>query len=167
MDGTVRYEPGWRNALHAIESGAYTYGDLIPTDDLYRMLNLERPVGRITAEEHNKHRLQFMGQLDELKRRLLHENNMALAADNGRGYRIVLPEEQTEYAVKMGFEDLRKAIRKMGNLLTCIDYARLNDERRKANADALSRVAAARGSIRRIERGQLPEVPKRLARQKK
>jgi hypothetical protein len=47
-----------------------------------------------------------------------------------------------------------------------IDHSQLDNEMKKANADALSRTAAIASSMRRINRGELPAVPARISKQR-
>lgn len=161
MDGHITYQPGWKNALFRIRGGAYTYGDMIPTDELRAMLLLHRPEGKITWAQHQKHQLEELQAVTELRTHLLRECNMLLVKER-HGYRILNPAEQTTYATQEAERELRKVLRDMRDRLVCIAHDKLTDDERKANADALARMGAMRQAFHRINRGQLPSVPKRL-----
>ena len=85
-----------------------------------------------------------------LRTHLLVEEQIALATIRGYGYRVVPPAEQTRWAETEGIEEVKAAARKMGVRLANVDLTELTDERRKENADALTRLSMLRGMVRQI-----------------
>lgn len=141
MTGAVHLLPPWRNAAAELFAGRYTYGDVVPHEELQAALNLPKPVGRVTVDEYEGWRLSLLAQVDALSAFLLEERNMCLKAIPGQGYMILKPEEQTDYAMGHGLKRVRSELRKMGRRLSFIDRSALSHEEARKNADALARLS--------------------------
>lgn len=141
MSGEVHLLPAWRNAAAQLFSGRYTYGDEITHEELQEALRLPKPTGLLKPEEYERWRLDLLSQVDALSDWLLEEKNMCLQSVQGRGYRIVPPSEQTEFAVKQGRKKIRSELRKMGRRLSFVDTSALTADQRRENADALARLS--------------------------
>jgi hypothetical protein len=87
--------------------------------------------------------------VEAFKTQLLVENKIHLHSIRGKGYIIVSPEDQTKVAVDEAMNGIRKSIQKGVLRLTNVDLERLSDDGRKENADAISRVAAIGGMVKR------------------
>lgn len=149
-DGEIGYLPPWKNALTSLfKPGGYGYGDLIPHEVLQGALGLPKPTGRIQVEEYEAWRLQLVGQVEALSSALLEDRNMCLQSVIGRGYKIVEPQNQSEFAVKQGQRELVSALRKMGRRLSFVDRAALTAEQAKENADALARLSFLNSQVGR------------------
>lgn len=141
MTGAVHLLPPWRNAAAELFGSRYTFGDVVPHDELQAALMLPKPAGRITVEEYENWRLSLLAQVDALCAYLLEERNMCLKAIPGQGYMIVKPAEQTDYAMKHGMKRVKSELRKMWRRLSFIDRSALTHEEARKNADALARLA--------------------------
>lgn len=133
--------PPWRNAAAELFAGRYSFGDIVPHEELQAALRLPKPSGRVTVEEYESWRLSLLAQTDALSAFLLEEKNICLRAVPGQGYMILEPKDQTEYAMGHGLKRVRSELRKMGRRLTFIDRSALSHEEARKNADALARLA--------------------------
>lgn len=162
MADSVHLLPAWRNAAAELFTGRYSYGDVIPHDELQAALRLSKPTGLLKPEEYERWRLDLLSQLDALSDWLLEERNMCLRSIQGQGYQIVPPSEQTDYAVKQGRKRIRAELRKMGRRLSFIDTAALTVEERRQNADALARLSFMEQQFSKAKRRRfLAENPSR------
>lgn len=153
--------PAWRNAAAELFSGRYTYGDVIPHDELRKALRLPKPEGKLAVEEVEAWRLSLVAQVDALGDWLLEEKNMCLRNLPGRGYEIVAPSEQTDFAVKQGRKRIRAELRRMGRRLSFIDHSALSQDERRANADALARLSFMDQQFKKAKRRQFLSEPER------
>lgn len=163
MTGAVHLLPAWRNAAAELFSGRYTYGDEIAHEELQQALRLPKPTGLMKPEEYERWRLDLLSQVDALADWLLEEKNMCLQSVQGRGYRIVLPAEQTEFAMKQGRKKIRSELRKMGRRLSFVDHASLTQDERRANADALARLSFMEQQFSKARRRRFLAEPERKA----
>lgn len=159
MSGAVHLLPAWRNAAAELFAGRYTYGDVVPHDELQAALLLPKPTGRITVDEYEEWRLSLLAQVDALANHLLEERNMCLKAVPGQGYMIVEPDKQTEYAMEHGMKRVKSELRKMGRRLSFIDRGALSHEEARKNADALARLSFLEESAKRAKRKRFLAKP--------
>lgn len=159
MTGEVHLLPPWRNAAAELFAGRYTYGDVVPHEELQAALMLPKPTGKITVDEYEEWRLSLLSQVDALATFLLEERNMCLKAVPGQGYMIVPPEKQTEYAVDFGMRKVRSELRKMGRRLSFIDRGALTHEDARKNADALARLSFLEQMANRSQRRRFIAQP--------
>lgn len=141
MSGAVHLLPPWRNAAAELFGSRYTFGDVVPHEELQAALMLPKPEGKITVEEYETWRLSLLAQVDALAAFLLEERNMCIKAVPGQGYMIVKPSEQTDYAMGHGMKRVKSELRKMGRRLSFIDRSALTHEEARKNADALARLS--------------------------
>lgn len=141
--------PAWRAAVsRVVRECRLKPGTLFEFAELYDLFLIKRPLPTTTLAEAEKLKLQFLGQFVEFEDALLTEHQVALANVRGVGYRIVPPAEQTAWAERQGIAEVRKAVRKLSDRLTNVDFVALGAEERKANADALARLGMLGGMLK-------------------
>jgi hypothetical protein len=152
-DDQLMEYPAWREAINRlVKAKRLTPGTLFTHRELYEMFMVKYPEREIPIKptELAKLELQYLAQLKGFETTLLEEHQVALANVKGEGYRIVPPQEQTPWAERQGINEVRKAIRKLANRLTNVDFVQLGTEARKANADALARLGMMGGMIKQV-----------------
>lgn len=152
--------PPWRNAAAELFAGKYSFGALIPHDELLAALNLPKPTGRITVEEYEAWRLSVLAQQDALAAFLLEERNMLLVSVQGQGYRVCEPEKQTEHALDRGMKRVRKELVKMTRQLHYVDRSALTHEQARENAEALARAGWLKQQIGKAKRLRIGDETK-------
>lgn len=159
MTGEVHLLPAWRNAAAELFTGRYTYGDVVPHEELQAALMLPKPAGKITVDEYEQWRLALLAQVDALSTFLLEERSMCLKAVPGQGYMIVEPAKQTEFALDHGMKRVKSELRKMGRRLSFIDRASLSHEEARQNADAMAKLSFLQEMARKAKRKRFIEPP--------
>lgn len=149
---SVRMLPPWKNAAAELFGGKYGYGDVVSHNELYDSMSLPKPKGLVSVETLENWKLEVLSQIELLKAFLLEERNICLRSIPGRGYEIVPPEKQTDYAVKQGTKKVRAELRRMGQRLSYIDRSKLTHEDARKNADALAKLAFLQQSVKRANR---------------
>lgn len=146
--------PAWRNVERAIVTdGRWTFGDLIPWDDLHELMGIEQPGPNARADAFQEWQLLRLQNVDCLRTHMLREHRMYLETEIGLGLRIVLPAEQTAKVQDKGRKALARALRDMRDGLVYLDTAQLTSEQRKENTDAQVRLAARVEALKPIDRG--------------
>lgn len=156
-DAGLTLSPPWRQAAAELFGSKFTYGDIVPHDELQAALNLPKPEGKVEVEVYERWRLALMGQVDALVAFLLEERNMCLKAVPGQGYLIVEPAKQTEFAMADGMKRVKSELRKMGRRLSFVDRAALTSDQARENADALARFAFLSQQASKVRRLQFFE----------
>lgn len=153
MSTQISKLPAWRNVADAITvNKRWTWGDLIPHDELEILLNMPRPKGSDTADAYHMWQLRRLQEFSSLREHLLKEHNMYLVAETGLGYRIVLPSEQTQSVQVRARSALAKALRDARDGLTYVDTSQLTAEQRKENVDAQTALASRAAVLQRLNR---------------
>ncbi|MES2634025.1 MAG: hypothetical protein V4669_13710 [Pseudomonadota bacterium] len=140
-EGDFELSPPWKQVAKDLFGTKYTFGQIVPHEELQTALKLPKPTGLVEVEDYERWRLALMAQIDALSTFLLDERSMCLRAVAGQGYLIVEPAKQTNFAVTEGMKRMRSELRKMGRRLTFIDRTALTSDQAKENADALARLA--------------------------
>lgn len=160
--GAVTLYPAWKNAVERIVGGEFAHGDMITHDAMDELLELRKPSGRVSADEYKAYELSRLSSVEALRSALLKDHMMDLQNERGKGFRILMPHEQTNAAMTDGEAAIRKAIRTKKARLVHVNHSALTAEQRKENTDAIIRTAAQVQALRQIKRGLLPDVPKRI-----
>lgn len=157
-EGEVSYLPPWKNAAFLLFGGKYNFGDVITHEELNASLGMVEPT--TTADAYKQWSLKRIPQIDALSQWLLEEKNMCLASVHGQGYRIVPPQEQTEFAQEVGMKVVRREIGKMVRRLHYVDRSRLTHDQARENANAMARAAFLKQQIKKTARlsFEAPEV---------
>lgn len=144
----VHHSPPWKRAVkELIDSGKYTFGDTIPHEVLTKAFGMQPlpPTVRPSAMEAWK--LRRMREISGLEDYLLTERQMCLRSVQRIGYEIVMPNQQTEFALQRGQRDLRNAVREMSRRMHHVAHDQLTDEESKVNTDALGRLAYLKSAM--------------------
>lgn len=156
--------PAWKNAAAALDEGRWTYGDMIMHAELWELLDLPEPQGRVDTDDYKRWQFQILANVEALKDYALRTHSMLLASVHGEGYRILHPGEQTEYATRQGMRELRRELRRMSTRLFHVARHQLTADQLKENTDALARTAAISQTLRSVGKITAPtEEVKELA----
>lgn len=147
--GELTREPAWRDAVEEFMSAGFQPGEIILHEWFYQQFGICKPEDCSDYKTAIRARLEYVAAIEGLKRELLEEYQVAIKAARGKGYEIVPPEEQTEWAEDNLKQDLRKAVATSRNRLVNIRLDELTDEQRKANLDAQARLSFFRKQARK------------------
>lgn len=127
-----------RHAVDAFEEANHIDGDLLSHDWLQWALMLPQPRNIGEAQE-----CQFinMHRVDLFRDYLLTEKNIALQNVRGKGYRIVPPHEQAQYAAETALTQVVKGLQRGSKLMTHTRVAILSDDEKKRHTDAEIRLS--------------------------
>lgn len=145
--------PQWRQAVENA-SDSYTYGDVIPHEWLIDHFGLEKPKHG-TDEQFKKYQFDFLEAMEGFKNAMLVEHHMALENVRGRGYRILHPNEQTDFAIRQYKITMAREVRKAANLLHNIEVSMLTPEEQRENINARGKLAAIQSFTRKQLRPSL------------
>ena len=109
------------------------------------------------ALDVNEHALReneflLLERMDALKTALLYEHQIALQNVRGRGYRLVPPAEQAQYAAEEVSRYMSKGLKKASSLLTHTRLNALDSDERRRHTDTEVRVAALAGMVEKGNR---------------
>lgn len=142
--------PAWRQAEADLIAQGLSHGSIVTEE----FLNAAFGIGQATTiVQHEKNKLVFLRQITALKESLLENRKMMLVSEAGVGYRVVMPEEQTKLSFHLRTREVKLALGKLRRELTNVDTARLTDEQRKENTDALAKLGALRVVVRKQLKG--------------
>lgn len=137
---TVHKAPSmWRAAVEAAVAG-FKHGDLIPDAWLFEQFDLEPPTATTLAKDADRTRLQFLAMFERFAWTMLTEHSMAVERVRGKGYRIMLPNEQTDTFMGSFVDDMDRAFRRTKVGLQYVDRTQLTSEQCKRNDEAQARV---------------------------
>ena len=140
MGDVVRIYPEWKNAVSAAAE-RFQYGDLIDFEWLHKNFDIQKPT-KGTFDEFQEYQFNFLAAVSGFQGELLEQYQMALENVRGKGYRVLKPKDQTQYAEKRFVEDTKRSLKKAISILNNIKFDALTDAERKENADAKGRIAA-------------------------
>ena len=146
----VELHPAWRQAIKDFVSAEFKPGHVLDYDWLYAHFKIPQPSGSSSLNDAEQAQLRFLSAFKNFEETLLTDHQTALQNVRGIGYRIVPPKDQTEWAEKDGFSEIRKAYRKLGDRLSNVAIDQLSAEDRKKNADALARYAMLKAMVKRV-----------------
>lgn len=146
MADELRQHPIWKHAAN-IAAENFDYGDMITFDWLHQSFEIEKPE-KGDFKTFQTYQFEMLSAIDGFRQTLLDNHQMATENIRGKGYRIVKPKEQTQYAEDKFNHDLKNNIRKAFNLLRNVAIDMLEENEKKRNADAIGRLAAVRAFSR-------------------
>lgn len=138
---------GWRVAIGAFDSAGFTHGSEISKSWLYEAFGIEEPKPQTSLKQAQELNLRFLASFKEFERYLLSERSMAFQTQWGKGYRIVFPTEQTEWAQTEFERAMKKTFSRAAERLVNIDHNQLTEDQSTENANALARVGSARALL--------------------
>jgi hypothetical protein len=150
--------PLWREAVKAFIAADYQPGDVVTHQWLYAHFGLEMPDDDMRHGKAKRLRLKRLSQFTNFEEALLKEHQIALRPRTGQGYEIVRATEQTAWAFADGIKTVRKSLTKMADRLLNVDHAQLSSDQRRANADALAKMAMLSGMAQRVTRQSLAQL---------
>lgn len=144
-DGTKLY-PAWRQAEADLVANGLAFGSIITSEWMDAALGIRPPQ---SIPEYERNQLVRLRQMTALRDSLLESRKMMLVSEPGVGYRVVTPEEQTRLSTHVRTKEMKAALSKMIKEVSNVDVARLNDDQRKENSDALAKLGAIRSMFRK------------------
>lgn len=150
--------PAWKNVVVAIEAGRWSYGDLIPHDELQAILGLPEPAGSVTADQYKSWRFRLLQETTALTAHLLVDLQMDLRVEVGVGYRITKPSDQSKLAEIDLSKEIAKAFRDAARRIRHCNRAMLTSAESQENTDAAVRLAAKTDALRKLDRLPPPDV---------
>lgn len=130
------------------------HGDAITKAELLVWLALTYPqVG--TRKEFAKAELLFARMKAKFDDAMLVQHKMALQSERGEVWRIVLPSEQSDFAVKAARTAFTRGLKKAQSLTANVDVSGLTDAARAKLDDTSARLAA-------IQMFAAKNIPRRL-----
>lgn len=156
-DDSLSLLPPWKNAAAELFGKKYSFGQIVPHDEIQAAMGMQKPEGKITAQEYESWRLSLLAQMDALATFLLEDRRMCLRAIPGQGYLIIEPAKQTAFAMQDGMRKLKAEMRKMGRRLHYVDHAALSHDEARENANAIARLSFLSQQARKSRRLKFEE----------
>jgi hypothetical protein len=142
--------PSWRQAVQDFIK-EFQYGDLVSHDWLaehFGMPSIDEEES-LTAQEFRERQFEWLSNIESFKSELLRDHSVLLQSVRGQGLRWVPPHEQTRLA-EDGFQrDANRAFRGAAHKLKHIRLSELNDDQRRENVDAVTKLASMRSMHRK------------------
>ena len=147
----VKLYPAWRQAVQDFLQ-EFAYGDVVPHAWLAERFNIPTPDEQMSVAAFQARQFEWLAAVESFKQVLLSDHLVLLQSVRGEGYRWVHPAEQTAAATREFEKEAGKAFRTVGQRLRHVRMGELTDDQRRANIDALAKVAALRGTTRKALR---------------
>lgn len=142
--------PDWLNhAVTAYDTKEFGDGDLLSHEWLEWALKLPKAT---TIEDTKAVQWVCLERVDTFRDYLLIERKTAIQNVRGKGYRIVPPAEQAEYAAREAMEHLKKGFARGEKLLQNTRLTELDAEEAKRHTDTHIRLAGLRDIVQRQRR---------------
>ena len=138
--------PRWKQAVDELMD-EFAYGDLVTHEWMETRFGMPSiaDTQRLTAEQFRERQFEWLANVEAFKAALLKDHQVCLQSVRGQGYRWVPPGEQTGVAVREFEHSARKVFRNAGHKLRNLRHLELTDEERRANVDAVTKIAALSG----------------------
>ena len=133
---------------HAVQTyldGGFHDGDLLSHDWIMFLLD-------VTDRDIQADRFILLDRMDAFRQELLRTHRIALANVRGKGYRIVPPDEQAEFAARTMSDHITRGMQKASDLLQYTRREALDVTAARRHTDTEVRVAALRGLISKGKR---------------
>lgn len=155
-NGALSEYPVWRQA--AKEACAqFEYGDTIPMDWIRDHLEIEQPVGLMSAETHRKLSFDLLQKVDGFRTCMLEEHKRMIVNIRGVGYKVVEPPSQTDAAMNRFRREFYKAWGQAMTNLVHINESMLSLDEARANAEAKAKLAWFKSKgVKQIEQQSAP-----------
>ena len=139
----------------------YQYGDTVLHDDLWDMLEVPEPVGRVQPAEYRTLTLKRMSLVADTRDRLLEDYSVYTVCVRGEGYKLAFPSEQTDVVGDELDKSFKKHVLKAAKGFLNIDTETLTEDQLQSNIIARQRVVGLSSMLRR-ERRLSKIAPKEL-----
>ncbi|MDY0013871.1 MAG: hypothetical protein RBS40_13380 [Rhodocyclaceae bacterium] len=130
-------DPVERGLLRFVASG-HGYGDVVPTEWFREVFHIDPPR---RPEDVDRNRMYFADCLGKLRKRLLIERKLLLRTVAGVGQEVVRPAEQTDYAMQMAQEAIRREIDRASNRVRHVNISMLSASEQAENRDAQAKLS--------------------------
>lgn len=147
MDGSVRYYPLYKQAVVDLMEEDPLPGHVITDRWLDDHLGLERPGPDGRAADERQYRLDRFGAVERFKDWLLEKHKLALRRVD-RGYMVVPPGEQAQFAEEEGGALIERGLRKQRKLLHNTRLEALSKGERQRHEESLARLSAREAFMR-------------------
>lgn len=148
----LKLDPPWRQAVEDANV-LFEYGEIIAKDWLLEAFEIQQPK---TLAEFQRHQFAFLDALTNFRELLSEHYKKELRALPGKGYEVVKPSEQTDFAKAEGQRDIRTALRRWERRLRNVEETLLTMEQAQYNAEWRGKLAA----LRSFQRKTLRDKPK-------
>lgn len=138
MAENVRFDNPILHAIAEFKAAGFTYGKVIPTEWFMDRFGI-KPWTNV--HEYNQAQTLYATYMGQFRNKLLIEMKMALRTKPGHGQEVVLPTEQTSWAMDEAKSAITKELEKARDRLTYVNTAELNDAERKENTDAIAKLS--------------------------
>ncbi len=146
--------PEWKQAVRDFVASGFVPGSTIPHEWFLERFGMADPVGnRMTAEEYQERQFKWLRNMTSLREALLEQHQIALDSVAGIGYRVILPHEQSEIAMRRMRKEMRSALTRAVDTVTHTRTAELTDDQRRERNDALAKLAMLKGLNRAALKG--------------
>lgn len=147
--GTVDRSPAWKDAVGVFLAAGFEPGQVIDHRWFLDQFGLLSPADCPDYTTSREAQLAYMLNIEGLKRELLEEYQIALRSVPGKGYEVVAPQEQTEWAEGCLRNELRKAMHTSQTRLVNLRLDELTDTQKKQNLDAQAKLSFFRKQARK------------------
>jgi ABC-type sugar transport system ATPase subunit len=122
-------------AVQCFEDAGYTFGDIIPREWFLKRFGIVEPQSIAEADENKMIYAKYLGAF---RAKVLNRHKMALRTKEGLGQEIVMPGDQTEWALQEAKGQISKELEKAKDRLSNIKYSELSDQEIRENTDAIA-----------------------------
>ena len=126
----------------------YDFGELVSNTDLYELLEVSEPAEEMPIEEYKSLNFRRLSLVEDTKKRLLDDFSVYFVNKRSEGYLLVKPNEQTEVAVDIMKNKMKKHARKANSALKNIRSDLLNEKERQENLNARSQMSSIKSMLR-------------------
>lgn len=120
----------------------HAYGEMVSHEYLRGLLCCNPPETG-THDDFIAYSFELLQAMDSLKTELLTEYRILLSNVKGRGYLLVEPHQQTDFAMQKFISIVKRACQKAQDEMEFINYGLLTQEQRKRNIEAKAKLASA------------------------
>lgn len=119
----------------------FTYGQIIKKQWLIENFMLNEPKYG-TRYDYEKFAFEFLENIEGMKKNMLEAHKMCMRSVRGEGYLIVMPNDQSDYAMDNFKNNVGQAIKKVTEILKNVDESLLTDESIRRRDEQIGKVAA-------------------------
>lgn len=139
--------PAWlTRAVDKFDGDNYGDGDMLSHDWVRWALDVPVPK---SVDDSLAMQWMMLTRMDEFREHLLTVRKIALQNVRGKGYRIVPPREQAEYAATKAMDGVKKALVSCDRLMVHTRTDELNEIEHKRHTDAHIRLCGIKDMVRR------------------
>lgn len=135
-------------------------GDVVTRAELESWFCIDFP-NAATRRDYQRLEILFTALKCDFDRDLLASHKMALESERGGRWRIVLPSEHAELAVKTAREMFSRGLMKAQSIASNVDIAQLSDPERVRLDDTSARLASIQMFSRKAMARELPSAKAR------